>query len=112
MSFTDDVNRPKTVPDREVLSTTVFRRNFLLDQNLYIIEALYDNQDPTNAAFIKTGETDDDNARVEVPPNSLGRIRDEIISFIEVTPDPVTGKGILTLKLATPQELRAKGFLS
>jgi len=76
---------------------------------LYLIEILYDNQDPTNSAFLRTVETDD--TSIEVPPNSLGRIRDEIREFIEVTPNAVTGRGILTLKLATPQELRKKGFL-
>jgi len=109
LSFTDDTNKPKSTTDRTTIGVAVVRNNFLLQQNLYAIEVLYDNQDPVNSAFLRVVETED--GSIEVPPNSLGRIRDEVREFVEVTPNAVTGKGILSVKLATPQELRAKGFL-
>jgi len=107
-SFTGNKERPKVQTFRQTLSTAVFRRDFLQNLGFYIVEISYDNQDPTNAATIRT----DPNAPiVTVPPNSVGRFVDEIHSFVEVTPNATTGVGELTISLATPEELRRKGFL-
>jgi len=46
-----------------------------------------------------------------VPPASLGHIFNEVRKYVEVIPDATTGAGILTLALATPQELKRVGLL-
>jgi len=107
-SFTGDKQRPKVQTFRRTIGLVAFRRDFLQNLGFYIVEISYDNQDPTNLATIRT---DPNAAIVTVPPNSVGRFIDEIHSFVEVTPNAVTGAGELTLSLATPDELRRKGFL-
>jgi len=107
-SFTGDTQRPRVQTFRQTITTAQFRRDFLQNLGFYIIEIAYDNQDPTNNATIRT---DPNAAIVTIPPNSVGRFVDEIHSFVEVNPDGVTGAGELTLSLATPEELRKKGFL-
>jgi len=46
-----------------------------------------------------------------VPPASLGHIFNEVRKYVEIIPDATTGRGILTLALATPQELKRVGLL-
>ena len=68
---------------------------------LHIVEALIDNQDVTNNLTVRKVPS---GILATIPPNSLGRIRDEVFSFIEINPDVATGAGVLTLSLATNVE--------
>jgi len=69
---------------------------------------MYDNQDNSNEAQLRAWEQDSFN---EVPPASIGHIFNEVRKYVEIIPDPTTGKGILTLALATPQDLKKVGLL-
>jgi len=106
--FSSDSNRPKVIPRTVLVGLTQVRIETLQEFGLNIIELLYDNQDSTNPATLRKVPS---GVLITVPPNSIGRIRDEIFSFIEVNPDPATGSGVLTLSLATTQELKSKGLL-
>lgn len=72
------------------------------------IKAVIDNQDTTNNLLVRT---DPDSVQIIVPPNSVLIIEDEIHSFIQVTPNGVTGGGNFSLTVADPEELRRDGFL-
>ena len=72
------------------------------------IKAVIDNQDTTNNLLVRT---DPDSVQIIVPPNSVLIIEDEIHSFIQVTPNAVTGAGNFSLTVADPVELRRDGFL-
>lgn len=72
------------------------------------IKAIVDNQDPTNNLLVRT---DPDSVQLIIPPNSVIVIEDEIHSFIEITPNAVTGIGLFSLTLADPEELRRSGYL-
>lgn len=72
------------------------------------IKAVIDNQDPTNQVLIRT---DPDAEQIILPPNSILTIEDEIHSFIQITPNAVTGVGNFSLTVADPEELRRDGFL-
>jgi len=109
MEFSPDKNKPKTIPFVQLVTITQFRDDFLQRTNKYIIKIVYDNQDPTNNATIRTVPS---GILQTIPPNSLGIIEDEIHAFIEVNPNAVTGSGILTLTLADPDELRKLGLLN
>jgi len=75
---------------------------------LYVVDILYDNQDNSNEAELRAVEDETFNP---VPPASLGHIFNEVRKYVEVVPDATTGRGILTLALATPQELKKVGLL-
>ena len=109
IEFAADTNKPKTSPFLELIATTQFRDDFLQRVGKYIIKIVYDNQDPTNNATIRTVPS---GILQTVPPNSLGVIEDEIHSFVEINPNAITGLGILTLTLAEPAELRRLGLLN
>jgi len=106
--FTADKQKPHTIPFVQIITTTQFRDDFLQRVAQYIIKIVYDNQDPANNATIRTVPS---GILQTIPPNSLAVIEDEIHSFVELNPDPVTGTGVLTLTLAEPDELRKFGFL-
>jgi len=106
--FADDTTKPKTVPFTETITTAFFQIDFLKQHNMYAIEVLYDNQDATNEAILRTVPQ---GTPIPVPANSLGRIRDELRSYVEVRPDAVTGAGLLTCKLATSAELKRLGLI-
>jgi len=72
------------------------------------IKAVIDNQDTTNNLLVRT---DPDAAQLTVPPNSVLIIEDEIHSFMQVTPNAVTGAGNFSLTVVDPDELRREGFL-
>lgn len=103
-----DSTKPRTVTDRVSVSTSDVKRDYLMTRGLYIIKAVYDNRDGTNVANLRTDPNAD---QVEVSANAVGSIEDEIFSYIEVSPDSSTGNGLLTLTLASPDELRRLGFI-
>ena len=72
------------------------------------IKAVIDNQDTTNNVLVRT---DPDAEQIILPPNSILIIEDEIHSFLQVTPNAVTGAGNFSLTVADPEELRRDGFL-
>jgi len=106
--FTSDKQKPKTIPRTVLVTTAQIRIDTLAEFGLNIIEAAYDNQDSTNPATLRKVPS---GVLISVPPNAIGIIENEIFEFIEVNPNAVTGSGVLTLTLATTQELRSKGFL-
>jgi len=75
---------------------------------LYVVDILYDNQDNSNDAQLRAVEDETFN---DVPPASLGHIFNEVRKYVEIIPNATTGKGILTLALATGAELKKVGLL-
>jgi len=101
--------KPKTTSRMVLIGTTQIRIESLQRFGLQIIEALIDNQDATNSLTVRKVPS---GILANIPPNSLGRIRDEVFSFIEVNPDATTGTGVLTLQLATTEELKRVGLIA
>jgi len=101
--------RPKTTSRMELIGTTQIRIETLQRFGLNIVEALIDNQDASNNLTVRKVPS---GVLATIPPNSLGRIRDEVFSFIEINPDPTTGAGVLTLQLATLDELKRVGLIA
>lgn len=108
IEFTADKQKPKSVPRTVLVGVTQIRIDTLAEFGLNIIEASYDNQDSTNTATLRKVPS---GILITVPPNAIGIIENEIFGFIEVNPNAVTGSGVLTLTLATREELVKKGFL-
>jgi len=100
---------PQSIPFTEIIGLVQFQTNFLLQRNLKIIQITLDNQDSTNPI---TFRTEPSGTLKTVPQNSLGVVTDEQHDFIEVNPNAVTGDAILTLQLATPEELRRLKLLT
>lgn len=92
-----------------LIATTQIRIETLQRFGLNIIEALVDNQDTTNGITVRKVPS---GVLATIPPNSLGRIRDEVFSFIEINPDATSGAGVLTLQLATTAELKRVGLIA
>jgi len=101
-------SKPKTTSRVVLIGTAQIRIETLQRFGLNIMEALVDNQDVSNNLTIRKVPS---GILETVPPNSLGRIRDEIFSFIEINPDGTTGTGVLTLMLVTSDELRRVGLI-
>jgi len=101
--------KPKTTSRMVLIGTTQIRIESLQRFGLNIIEALIDNQDATNNITVRKVPS---GVLATIPPNSLGRIRDEVFSFIEINPDAATGTGVLTLSLATTAELKRVGLIA
>lgn len=108
IQFRESVTKAKSIPFVELIGLVSFRNDFLQNVGKYIIKIVYDNQDATNNATIRTVPG---GILQTVPPNSLGVIDDEIHEFVEVNPNGVTGAGVLTLTLADPEELRRVGLI-
>jgi len=102
-------NKPKSTSRIVLIGTAQIRIETLQRFGLQIIEALIDNQDASNNLTVRKVPS---GVLATIPPNSLGRIRDEVFSFIEVNPDVVTGAGVLTLQLATTAELKRVGLIA
>jgi len=101
--------KPKTTSRMVLIGTTQIRIETLQRFGLSIIEALVDNQDVSNNITVRKVPS---GVLATIPPNSLGRIRDEVFSFIEINPDATTGAGVLTLQLATNAELKRVGLIA
>jgi len=102
-------NKPKTTSRIILIGVTQIRIETLQRFGLNIVEALIDNQDAANNITVRKVPS---GVLATIPPNSLGRIRDEVFSFIEVNPDAATGAGVLTLSLATSAELKRVGLIA
>lgn len=90
------------------IATARITRDFLQEQGLYWIKATVTNLDATNNLVITKepfGTPD------RIPPNSLGVIENEIHTFLDILPDPVTGNATMTLELVEGSELRRMGLL-
>ena len=107
-NFRADKNKPKAQAFREAFTTAVVQIDTLQRMSMNYIRAVIDNQDTTNNLLVRT---DPDSAQIIVPPNSIIIIEDEIHSFLQVTPNAVTGAGNFSLTVADPEELRREGFL-
>jgi len=101
-------SQPKTTSRLVLIGTAQIRIETLQRFGLNIMEALIDNQDVTNNITVRKVPS---GVLETVPPNSLGRIRDEVFSFIEINPDATTGAGVLTLKLVSTDELKRVGLI-
>jgi len=101
--------KPKTTSRMVLIGVAQIRIETLQRFGLNIIEALIDNQDATNNLTVRKVPS---GILATIPPNSLGRIRDEVFSFIEINPNAVTGAGVLTLSLATNAELKRVGLIA
>jgi len=101
--------KPKTTSRLVLIGTAQIRIETLQEFGLHIVEALIDNQDAANNLTVRKVPS---GILATIPPNSLGKIRDEVFSFIELNPDAVTGAGVLTLSLATLAELKRVGLVA
>lgn len=102
-------SRPKTTSRLVLIGTAQIRIETLQRFGLNIVEALIDNQDSSNDITVRKAPS---GILATIPPNSLGRIRDEVFSFIEINPDAASGAGVLTLQLATTEELKRVGLIA
>lgn len=92
-------------------TTSVLTRDFRQTDGGIPVEITITNNDTTNAVTYRLNPRSEQT--FNAPPNGDTKIKNLLTdAFIELTPDPADGEGILSADLAMPEELVALGWVS
>jgi len=89
------------------IGTTRIQKDILNEFGCMCRTVIITNNDLTNSISVIT--VDPNNPVDSIPPNTKGE-QDQWTSYIDLTPDPVSGKGLLELWLVRLEEAKRSGI--
>jgi len=108
--FADQTTKIRVVKIPITFTTGVITRDFLQELGMQMVRLEINNRDALADVLVRTEPFQEPPERI--PPNTRGELTDEVHSFLQITPNAVSGIGDAFAYVAPTAELVRMGLIA